>query len=344
MVDIERLARKNVLDLIPYSSARDEYSGEGAFFMDANENPYNPPFNRYPDPRQGKLRNRLTGMLGLRPENIFLGNGSDEAIDLLIRVFCAPGSDRIEVMDPSYGMYKVCADINGVAADLVQLNKDFSLDTARILAAAGPATKLIFVCSPNNPTSNLMKTQAIVEILERFSGILVVDEAYVDFSGGGGLLGLLGNYPGLVLLRTLSKAWAAAGIRLGMALGDPKLIGLLNKIKYPYNVNILTQEKALEILDQAEQKEEWIRLILSERDRLGGELSRLGQVRKVFPSDANFMLVRVKDPAGLYDHLAGRGVIVRNRSRMTLCEGCLRITVGTPEENDRLLELIKSYE
>ena len=338
MVDIERLARKNVLDLIPYSSARDEYSGEGAFFMDANENPYNPPFNRYPDPRQGKLRN------GLRPENIFLGNGSDEAIDLLIRVFCVPGSDRIEVMDPSYGMYKVCADINGVAADLVQLNKDFSLDTARILAAAGPATKLIFVCSPNNPTSNLMKTQAIVEILERFSGILVVDEAYVDFSGGGGLLGLLGNYPGLVLLRTLSKAWAAAGIRLGMALGDPKLIGLLNKIKYPYNVNILTQEKALEILDQAEQKEEWIRLILSERDRLGGELSRLGQVRKVFPSDANFMLVRVKDPAGLYDHLAGRGVIVRNRSRMTLCEGCLRITVGTPEENDRLLELIKSYE
>jgi histidinol-phosphate aminotransferase len=343
MADIEKLVRNNILDLIPYSSARDEYSGEGAILMDANENPYNPPFNRYPDPKQGKLRNRLAGMLGLRTDNIFVGNGSDEAIDLLLRVFCIPGSDRITVMDPSYGMYKVCADVNGVATDLVALNEDFSLDPERILAAAGPATKLIFLCSPNNPTSNLMETRAVLQILDEFRGILVVDEAYVDFSGGAGLLGLLVEYPGLVLLRTLSKAWAGAGIRLGMALGDPKLIALMNKVKYPYNVNILTQEKALEMLDQVQLKDEWVRLILTERQRLAGALSRLEQVEKVFPSDANFMLVRVSDPQGLYDHLAGGGVIVRNRSGMTHCEGCLRITVGTPDENDRLLELIKTY-
>jgi histidinol-phosphate aminotransferase len=311
--------------------------------MDANENPYNRPFNRYPDPRQLKLRQRLAGMLGLSPSSIFLGNGSDEAIDLLVRIFCVPGSDRIIIMDPSYGMYKVCADINGVAADLVALNPDFSLDPGRILEAVGRATKMIFLCSPNNPTSNLLERDSVLSILDRFRGILVVDEAYIDFCGGRGLLDLLGQYPGLVLLRTLSKAWAGAGIRLGMALGDPQLIGWMNRVKYPYNVNYLTQEKALEMLGMVDRKEEWVRLILSERERLEAELGKLAAVRKVHPSDANFLLVRVTDPDDLYDILVKGGVIVRNRSRMTHCGGCLRITVGTPEENDRLIELIKTY-
>jgi histidinol-phosphate aminotransferase len=343
MTDIIKLVRKNILDLVPYSSARDEYTGQGAILMDANENPYNRPFNRYPDPRQGRLREKLAGMLGLSPDRIFLGNGSDEAIDLLIRVFCIPGTDRIIIMDPSYGMYRVCADINDVATDLVALNPDFSLDPDRILDAAGPATKMIFLCSPNNPTSNLLDTASIRQVLDRFPGILVLDEAYVDFSGGEGLLNLLGQYPGLVILRTLSKAWAGAGIRLGMALGEAELIGLMDRVKYPYNVNFLTQEKALEMLGKEQQKVEWVKMILSEREWLAGELGKLGTVRKVHPSDANFLLVQVSDPDGLYDFLAKGGVIVRNRSRMTHCQGCLRITVGTRDENRRLMELMKTF-
>jgi histidinol-phosphate aminotransferase len=343
MTDIKDLIRENIKELIPYSSARDEYQGEGAILMDANESPYNRPYNRYPDPGQSRLKEKLAAMVGLRTERIFLGNGSDEAIDLLIRVFCVPGADRIILMDPSYGMYKVCADVNDVATDFVELNADFSLDAGRILGNVRPETKMIFLCSPNNPTSNLLETSAIRKILDGFRGILVVDEAYIDFSGGEGLLPLLDTFPNLVLMRTLSKAWASAGIRLGMALADPEVIGCLNRIKYPYNVNYLTQQMALDILEDENRKNEWVEMILSERQSLAECLHDLQLVEKVYPSDTNFLLIRVKKPDSLYEHLAKGGVIVRNRSRMTHLEGCLRITVGTPDENKRLIELMKSF-
>jgi len=343
MTGIKDLVRKNILELVPYSSARDEYNGKDAILMDANESPYNRPFNRYPDPRQGELREKLGIMLHISPENLFLGNGSDEAIDLLIRVFCNPGRDRIIVQDPSYGMYKVCADVNDVAVDFAELDPEFSLNAERILGLVKSVTKMVFLCSPNNPTSNLLEKSEIEKVLKSFRGIVVVDEAYIDFAGKVGLITLLDTYPGLVILRTLSKAWAAAGIRLGMALADPQVIRFMNMVKYPYNVNLLTQEKAMELLSNEEKMQEWVEMILSERDRVKGELEALDIIRFIHPSDANFLLVRVDDPDGLYDYLAKSGVIVRNRSRMTHCNGCLRISIGTRDENDRLIELIKRY-
>ncbi len=311
--------------------------------MDANESPYNRPYNRYPDPRQAKLKDKLAGILPVDPERLFLGNGSDEAIDLLIRVFCVPGVDRTVIMDPSYGMYRVCADMNDVAVDYAELDPDFRLNSGRVLEKAGSTAKMVFLCSPNNPTSNLLDTAEILKILEGFRGIVVVDEAYIDFAGSGGLLHLLEDHARLVILRTLSKAWASAGIRLGMALADPEVIRLMNRVKYPYNVNLLTQEKAMEIIDNPEQKQEWVKLILAERKRLSEALSKLGFVERVYPSDANFLLVRVDDPSAIYKYLVRGGVIVRDRSRMTHCSGCLRITVGTAEENERLLELLNHY-
>ncbi|MCK4751505.1 MAG: histidinol-phosphate transaminase, partial [Bacteroidales bacterium] len=324
MVYIKGLVRKNILELIPYSSAREEYTGKDAILMDANESPYNSPFNRYPDPGQKILKDKLGTMLGVLTERLFIGNGSDEAIDLLFRIFCNPGTDRVIIMDPSYGMYKVCADINEVAVDFVELDPDFRLNAGRILDKGGPDTKMVFLCSPNNPTSNLLEQVEIVKILEGFSGIVIVDEAYIDFTGSDGLIPLLGKFANLVILRTLSKAWAGAGIRLGMALGDPFLISLLGSVKYPYNVNMLTQEKALELLDNETQKKNWVDMVLSERKRLAEELKATGSVKKVHPSNANFLLVEVEDPDTLYDYLAGAGVIVRNRSRETHCSGCLR--------------------
>ena len=343
MDDLKDIVRKNIWDLVPYSSARDEYSGAEAILMDANESPFNPPFNRYPDPRQNKLKEKISGMLGITSSQIFLGNGSDEAIDLLMRVFCNPGKDRIIIIDPSYGMYKVSADINDVGVDFVELGTDFSLNGVRILGSVRPHTKMIFLCSPNNPTSNLLETEEIYKILERFNGMVVVDEAYIDFAGSPGLLTSLEKYPNLILLRTLSKAWAGAGIRLGMAIADPEVISLMDRVKYPYNVNLLTHEKALELLDNEKQKNEWVEMILLEREGLVKELEKLPVIRKIHHSDANFILVRVSDPDALYAHLAKGGVIIRNRSRLTHCEGCLRITIGTSEENKRLLELIKSF-
>ncbi len=343
MTELENLVRKNILELVPYSSARDEYPGDGAILMDANESPYNPPINRYPDPRQVRLKARLAEMLRLSPERIFLGNGSDEAIDLLIRIFCIPGTNRVIIMDPSYGMYKVCADLNDVRVDFAELDPDFRLNADRLLAAVRPSTKLIFLCSPNNPTSNLLEIPPIKRILGEFTGMVVVDEAYIDFAGGEGLISLLERYPRLVILRTLSKAWAAAGIRMGMALADPRVIGLMSRVKYPYNLSVLTQDKAMELLDNQKQKQEWVEKILLERDRLAGALAGMGMVRKVHPSDANFLLVRVDNPDAVHEHLVRGGVIVRNRSRMTHCEGCLRITIGTEDENRRLIELMKSF-
>lgn len=344
MADIKDYIRKNIQELVPYSSARDEYSGMEAVLMDANENPYNPPYNRYPDPRQGRLKEKIGKMLRLSPARIFLGNGSDEAIDLLIRIFCIPAKDRIIVMDPSYGMYKVCADINDVAVDFVELDADFRLNAVRILGSVRPSTKMIFLCSPNNPTSNLLEKHEIEKILERFRGAVIVDEAYIDFTGSNGIISFLNKYPNLVILRTLSKAWAAAGIRLGIALADPGVIDVMDRVKYPYNVSLLTQDKAMELLDNEEQKDEWVSMVLAEREKLVQKLKKLETVKKIHPSDANFLLVQVDDPDALYEHLVQGGVIVRNRSRLTHCEGCLRISVGTREENQQLIRLMKTFE
>ena len=343
MSDIKKLIRKNIRELIPYSSARDEYSGDGAVLLDANESPYNEPFNRYPDPVQMALKAKLSGMISTPVERIFLGNGSDEAIDLLIRIFCEPAEDRIIIIDPSYGMYKVCADINNIAVDFVSLNEDFSLEAERLLAAVREETKLVFLCSPNNPSANLLGKAEITRILSEFKGMVVLDEAYVDFCGSDGLLPVQGEHQNLIILRTLSKAWGLAGIRLGMALADPEVVQYMNRVKYPYNVNYLTQTKALEMIGSAGNREKWVKEILAERTKLVGRLKDLGYVLKIFPSDANFLLVRVEDADGLYAFLYKQGVIVRNRSRLTHCEGCIRITVGTPDENNRLIELMKSY-
>lgn len=343
MSDIKDLIRKNIRDLIPYSSARDEYSGDGAVMLDANESPYNEPFNRYPDPVQMDLKTKISGMISTPVERIFLGNGSDEAIDLLIRIFCEPAEDRIIIIDPSYGMYKVCADINNIAVDFVSLNEDFSLEAERLLAAVREETKMVFLCSPNNPSANLLGKAEITRILSEFKGMVVLDEAYVDFCGSDGMLPVQGEHQNLIILRTLSKAWGLAGIRLGMALADPEVIQYMNRVKYPYNVNYLTQTKALEMLGSAGNREQWVKEILAERTKLKGRLEDLGYVLKIFPSDANFLLVRVEDADGLYAFLYKQGVIVRNRSRLTHCEGCIRITVGTPDENNRLIELMKSY-
>jgi len=343
MSDIKDLIRKNIRDLIPYSSARDEYSGDGAVLLDANESPYNEPFNRYPDPVQMALKEKISGMISTPVKRIFLGNGSDEAIDLLIRIFCEPGEDRIIIIDPSYGMYKVCADINNVAVDFVSLNEDFSLDAERLLAAVREETKMVFLCSPNNHSATLLGKAEITRILSEFKGIVILDEAYVDFCGSDGMLPVQGEHQNLIILRTLSKAWGLAGIRLGMALADPEVIQYMNRVKYPYNVNYLTQTKALEMLGSAGNREQWVKEILAERTKLKGRLEDLGYVLKIFPSDANFLLVRVEDADGLYAFLYKQGVIVRNRSRLTHCEGCIRITVGTPDENNRLIELMKSY-
>ncbi len=343
MAEITGLIRKNIRDLIPYSSARDEYSGGDAVLLDANENPYNEPFNRYPDPIQMALKEKLSGIFPTPVERIFLGNGSDEAIDLLIRIFCEPAADRIIIIDPSYGMYKVCADINNVGVDFVSLNEDFSLNAERLLEAAREETKMVFLCSPNNPSANLLGKVEISRILSAFHGMVVVDEAYIDFCGTEGLLPMLGEHRKLVILRTLSKAWGLAGIRLGMALADPLVIQYMNRVKYPYNVNYLTQIKGLEMLGSPGSQDKWVKEILAERTKLENLLAEIGCVQKIFPSDANFLLVRVEDPNGLYSFLYERGVIVRNRSSLTHCEGCIRITVGTPEENSRLIELMKSY-
>ena len=282
-------------------------------------------------------------MLSISAEKIFLGNGSDEAIDLLIRIFCIPGKDRIIIMDPSYGMYKVCADVNDVPVDFVELEPDFSLNAVWVLGSVRPSTKMIFLCSPNNPTSNLLDTEEILKILDRFRGMVVVDEAYIDFAGGRGLINRLDKYSNLVILRTLSKAWAGAGIRLGMALADPVVANLMNRVKYPYNVSLLTQDKALELLRNEKQKDEWVEMILEEREWLRKKLEKLSLIKKIYHSDANFLLVQVDEPDALYAHLAKGGVIIRNRSRMTRCSGCLRITIGTHKENLLLLELINSF-
>ena len=339
--DINGWVRPNILAMEPYSSARDEFKGEASVYLDANENPYNRPYNRYPDPMQWKLKERIAEVKSVPKDSILLGNGSDEPIDLIIRAFCVPGKDSILTLEPTYGMYQVAAEVNDIYCKKVKLTADFQINLPELLAAIDATVKVIFICSPNNPTGNSLKRSDIYKILDSFEGIVVVDEAYIDFSADSSLSKNLNDYGNIIVLQTLSKAWGAAGIRLGMAFASPEIIAVLNKIKYPYNVNQLTQEKALEILNNQSKMEEQLKAILEERTRLQQELNNLPLIMKIYPTDANFILVRVDDANAVYAKLASDGIIVRNRNKVTLCANCLRITVGTPEEDDALLKALR---
>lgn len=344
MKTLEQLTRKNVWQMKPYSSARDEYQGAKAkVFLDANENPYNAPFNRYPDPRQWALKEEIARIKQVKPEQIFLGNGSDEAIDLPFRAFCQPGADNVVAIDPTYGMYQVCAETNDVEYRKVKLDAQFQFTADQLLQAADDHTKLIFLCSPNNPTGNDLHLDEIRQLLTRFEGLVIVDEAYIDFSDRTSFLAELERYPNLIVLQTFSKAWGSAAIRLGMAFASPEIIAILNKIKYPYNVNQLTQLEALRRVKQYDEVKLWVKMIKEERARLMEEVAALPLTRQIFPTDANFFLVRVSDAVSIYRYLVEQGVIVRNRHSVTLCNNCLRITIGTPEENLQLLQALKQY-
>lgn len=337
-MNLQQLIRKNIQALKPYSSARDEYTGEAMVFLDANENPFNAPYNRYPDPLQREVKEKVARLKNCAPDQIFLGNGSDEPIDLLFRAFCEPGQDNIVTIDPTYGMYQVAADINNIEVRRVKLNEDYSFSANALLKETDANTKLIFVCSPNNPTGNLFDNSEMTKLIQGFSGLVVVDEAYIDFAPGASLLSELNQHPNLVILQTFSKAWGMAGIRLGMAFASAEIIRIFNKIKYPYNINILTQQKALELMEQESDKNQWVESLIQEREKLAGQLSSFPFVIKVFPSDANFLLVKMHDARGIYDFLVENGIIVRDRSKVVLCNESLRITVGSPEENQILLE------
>lgn len=343
-MNLESLVRPNIWALEPYSCAREEFKGMDAHvFLDANENPYNDPINRYPDPLQEKLKERLAPLKGVRPSQIFLGNGSDEAIDLVYRIFCNPGKDNVVAIAPTYGMYKVCADINNVEYRSVPLSEDWQFEPKALLDACDAKTKVIWICSPNNPTGNDFPREAIHEVLTKFEGIVVVDEAYSDFSTNQPFRSLLDNYPNLIVLNTFSKAWASAAIRLGMAFANEDIIALFNKVKYPYNVNLLTQEKACALLSDLATIDNWLAQIRREKANVLPALAELPIVLKVFPTDANFVLVRVTDADSIYRYLIEKGIVVRNRSRVQLCKDCLRITIGTRQENNELLGALRFY-
>ncbi len=341
---LEQLLRKNIQELTPYSCARDEFQGQASVYLDANENPYNGPYNRYPDPLQCELKEKISAIKCLRPGQVFLGNGSDESIDVLIRAFCEPRTDNVVAIEPTYGMYRVAAGINDVAYRTVLLDEQYQMDADRILAACDTHTKLVFLCSPNNPTGNSMSRAEILKLLDQFKGILVLDEAYIDFASEPSMMSRLDDYPSLVILQTFSKAWGSAAIRLGMALASESIVKVLNKIKYPYNIGLPTQQQAMKMLDAAPQVKAWVADILQERDRLSKALSALSLVTKIYPSDANFLLVRVSDANRIYAALVEQGIIVRNRNNVSLCLGCLRITIGTAAENDTLLQALKAMD
>lgn len=340
-MDLDKFVRNNIKALKPYSSARDEFSGEAEVFLDANENPFNNPYNRYPDPLQWTLKEKIAAIKQVDPKKIFLGNGSDEPIDIVFRAFCEPGIDNVVSIDPTYGMYQVAADINNVEVHKVKLNEDFGFSAQKLLDAANIYTKAIFICSPNNPTANLLDQSEIIKLITSFDGLVVVDEAYIDFSPQSSLLPELDKYENLIILQTFSKAWGMAGIRLGMAFAHPEIIRIFNKIKYPYNINILTQEKALELLDRLEEKNDWVNTIVEERGKMIRKLFKLPFVQVVYPSDANFILVKMHDARGIYKYLTEQKIIVRDRSKIALCDDCLRITIGSPEENKKLRKALK---
>ena len=338
-MDIRELLRENIRTLAPYSTARDEYQGELGIYLDANENPYDNNYNRYPDPHQKNLKRRLAEIKGVPVEKIFIGNGSDEPIDLVFRLFCEPRRHNAVSIAPTYGMYKVAAAINDVQMREVQLEPGFTLDAEKLLAAADENTRLLFLCLPNNPSGNCFPKKEIEKVIRRFNGIVILDEAYIDFAGQPGFLSELDEYPNLVILQTLSKAWGMAGLRLGLAFAQPLIVDTLSRVKYPYNINVVTQKIVLEQLRKSPDAQ--IAEIVSERGRVLEGLAKNPVIRKIHPTDANFVLVEVDEPRTIYDRLIGAGIIVRDRSRIKGCEGCLRITIGTPEENDRLLETLK---
>jgi len=360
MFELDKLLRNNIRNLKPYSSARDEFKGEAEIFLDANENAFGSPsappsvfaqdrlgmtpaLNRYPDPMQVEVKEALSQIKGVPAGNIFLGNGSDEVIDLLYRAFCNPGVDNVILVPPTYGMYEVSANINDVEVRKVPLTTEFQLNVEAISEAVDEKTKLIFICSPNNPTGNSMDREDVEVILNNFNGLVVVDEAYINYSRQHSFISELTEYPNLVVMQTLSKAWGMAGARIGMAFASDDIIGVLNKIKPPYNVGSPAQQLALEALNNIELVNEWIRTTVQERGKLIAALGKIPFVKKIYPSDANFLLVKVDDAKGVYDYLVSGGIIVRDRSKVELCEGCLRITVGTPEENARLVETLTAY-
>lgn len=347
-MDLAHLVRPNILALKPYASARDEFQGAANIFMDANENSLGSPvetdYSRYPDPQQWALKTGLARLKGVAPEQIFLGNGSDEAIDLLLRAFCEPGRDNVLLLPPTYGMYRVQANIDGVEIREAPLRADFLPDADAVRKVTDDHSKLLFLCSPNNPSGNCLPQSFLREMLETFPGLVVIDEAYIDFSAQGSALAWLSQYPHLVVLQTFSKAWGLAGLRVGMAFADPFIINVLNKIKYPYNLSLANIRIAAEALEKAEAVREKVALILSERARLETALAKRPCVEKVFPSDANFLLVRTTDADALYRYLSQRGIVVRNRSREPHCGNCLRMTVGTPAENKALLEAMADFE
>ncbi|MBN1184327.1 MAG: histidinol-phosphate transaminase [Bacteroidales bacterium] len=345
MFNIDDIVRPNIKGLVPYSSARNEYTGKNAIFLDANENPFNAPLNRYPDPLQFDLKRKISRIKNVAVEKIFLGNGSDEPIDLLIRAFCEPGADNIISISPSYGMYEVCADINNIEFRKVLLTPDFQLDVEPLLKVADAKSKILFLCSPNNPTSNCLKREDMIKVIEEFKGLVVIDEAYIDFAPCTGMLDILDKYKNMVILHTFSKAWGLAGIRLGMCFADPQIIDYLNKIKYPYNINILTQNKAFELIENYEkEKDGWVKTIVEWRERLIKKIGEKKFTIQVYPSDANFFMAKIDDPKRLLTYLRDQGIIIRDRSKVALCEGCLRFTVGTPEENTLMLDKLVEYE
>lgn len=345
MKSLEELTRKNIWSLAPYSSARNEYAGrEARVFLDANENPYNQPFNRYPDPLQLELKEVLSKLKRVPAECIFLGNGSDEAIDLPYRCFCEPGRDNVVAIEPTYGMYKVCADINDIEYRPVLLDESYQTTAEKLLAATDEHTKIIWLCTPNNPTGNCLDRDEVVKVIQQFEGLVIVDEAYSDFSGQQPLRTELGKHPNLIVLNTMSKAWGCAAIRLGMAFASKEIIGIFNKVKYPYNINLLSQQQALEALKHPIDVEEWVRILLQERGRMMEAFSILPICEKVYPTDANFFLAKMTDATKIYNYLVDRGIIVRNRTRVQLCDNCLRITIGTKSENSELLSALRQYQ
>lgn len=345
--DINNLLRENIKKLVPYSSARDEFKGEARVFLDANENSLGSPltkwYNRYPDPLQWKIKEKLSAIKGIPPQHIFLGNGSDECIDILYRAFCNPGKDNVIICPPTYGMYEVSANINDIEIRRAPLLDDFQLNLAHLETLVDAQTKIIWLCSPNNPTGNALHREDIETVLNNFDGLVVIDEAYINFSRHRSFIPDLQDYPNLVVMQTLSKAWGLAGLRLGMAFASEAIIEVYNKVKPPYNIGQATQELVLKALDEVGQVNDMIKLLVQERTGMETALKKLPVVEKVYESDANFLLVKTVDARGIYQFLLDKGIVVRDRSKVELCEGCLRITVGTEKENRDLIENLQSF-
>lgn len=346
--ELERLVRNNIRSLKPYSSARSEFDGSAEIFLDANENSFGSPagdgYNRYPDPLQKKLKARIAKIKELDTSHIFVGNGSDEAIDILFRIFCEPGNDEVITCPPTYGMYRVSAEINDVSVREVPLTTQFGLDIEGIKSAMTKRSKLLFICSPNNPTGNLMEREAIIELSRLFEGVVVVDEAYIDFAAQQSISTELEQLPNLVVLQTFSKAWGMASLRVGLAFARSEIVQLFNRIKPPYNVSGIAQTAIIDAMRESDSVDRWVGEIVGQRKRLARELATFRFVEEVYPSDANFLLVRVMNARSVYRHLVGENIVVRDRSTVLLCDDCLRITVGTPSENDRLIETLSRFE